>query len=75
MKGSRVARQSAHTLAEAIMVFYERERLFPRGVHRSMDCVQSWALRMGGALKKMAARLDYLSCFISRPSMEVSPSL
>ena len=57
MKGSRVARQSAHNLAEAIVCFYEKGRLFPRGVHRDMECIQSWSLRMGGALKKMATKL------------------
>ena len=53
MKGARVKVQSAYTIAAAIMDFYETAHLFPRGVHKAMQCVQDWALKMGGAIKKM----------------------
>ena len=55
MKGHHTGRQSAYIIAQAILQLYEDKKLLPRGLHRNMECVQSWSLRKGEAVKELAA--------------------
>ena len=58
MKGTRRAHQSAYVIKDAIFMFYEDAKLFPRGLQRNLECVDKWGTRMGGALKRLAAGLN-----------------
>ena len=48
-------RFSAHLLKIVIIQYYERYKLFPKGMVGSMECVQAWALKMGSALQRLAS--------------------
>ena len=60
MKGTRRAHQSAYVIKDAIFMFYEDCKLFPRGLQRNLDCVDKWGTRMGGALRRLAAGLNVI---------------
>ena len=47
------SRQSAMLIKEAVLKFYSDNNLFPAGIVAELECVQSWAERIGRALKKM----------------------
>ena len=46
-------RFSAHILSDAICIFYEKHRLFPKGIVTEMECIQEWSKRMGLALQRL----------------------
>ena len=48
-------RFSAHLLRIVIIQFYEKHKLLPKGMVSSMECVQTWALKMGSALQRLAS--------------------
>ena len=48
-------RFSAHLLKIVIIQYYEKHKLFPKGMVGSMECVQTWALKMGLALQRLAS--------------------
>lgn len=47
-------RFSGVLLAEAIITFYDCNKLWPRGITRHMECVVDWSGRMGTALQRLA---------------------
>jgi len=47
-------RFSSHLLKICIVGFFEKSRLFPKGITKEMDSVQKWSLKMGLALKGLA---------------------
>ena len=47
-------RFSAHLLKHAILDFYEKHKLWPKGIVRSMSCIEQWSLKMGRALQRLA---------------------
>ena len=57
MSVMRSSRSSAYVIREAILKFYDDKKLWPRGLTSAMECIQDWALRMGDAIKRMAAQL------------------
>ena len=48
-------RFSAHILKEALLEFFQSEKLYPRGMVPEMDCVQAWALRNAQAMQRLVA--------------------
>ena len=48
-------RFSSLILQEAILAFYKEEKLLPKGLVSSMECVQLWALKMGRALQRLVS--------------------
>lgn len=46
-------RYSSHILKESLLEFFERNKLFPKGMVRSMDFVEKWALRNGQAMQRL----------------------
>ena len=50
------SRTSAYTLKKAILHLFTAKKWFPKGVYVEMESVQTWALRYGIALKKLAPR-------------------
>ena len=48
-------RFSSHLLKECILMFYERKKLWPKGLVRGMECVDAWALKQGLALQRLAS--------------------
>lgn len=48
-------RFSAHILKQALLEFFQCEKLYPRGMVPEMDCVQAWALRNGQAMQRLVA--------------------
>ena len=48
-------RFSAHLLKHIILDYYERHRLWPKGIVRKMTCIENWALKMGLALQRLAS--------------------
>ena len=48
-------RFSAHILKQALLEFFQSEKLYPRGMVPEMDCVQAWALRNGQAMQRLVA--------------------
>lgn len=48
-------RFSSHLLKIVIIQYYEKHKLLPKGMVSSMDCVQTWALKMGLALQRLAS--------------------
>ena len=65
MKGHPVSRQSGYIIAAAIVKFYKDKKLFPRGLHEQMECVEIWSLRMGEAIKKMVSRIKSVIAAVS----------
>ena len=54
MKASRGAGfYSARVFKHAILQFYEKNKLIPKGMSVEMECVDKWALKMGLALRRM----------------------
>ncbi|CAK9072034.1 unnamed protein product [Durusdinium trenchii] len=47
---------SAYTLQKAILLFYSKHGLYPRGLYSELPAVSDWALKQGIALKKLAPR-------------------
>ena len=59
MKVSRgKGRYSAHVLSQALMVFYEKSKLYPTGLSSDMEVIQNWALKQGNALQKLVSWFD-----------------
>lgn len=50
-------RFSAHILKEGLLEFFDVHRLYPKGMVRSMECVEAWALRSGKAMQRLVALL------------------
>ncbi len=48
-------RFSAHILKEALLEFFQSEKLYPRGIVPEMDRVQAWSLRNGQAMQRLVA--------------------
>ena len=48
-------RFSSHLLKSCILTFFEKERLFPKGIVKEMECVQSWSLKMGRGLQRLVS--------------------
>lgn len=44
---------SAYVLQRAILVFYEKHKLFPSGLCSALPAVRDWALKSGATLKKL----------------------
>ena len=54
VKGSQgKCRMSAYVLKRAILHFYGKCRLFPKGVVAELESVQDWALKTGKALRRL----------------------
>ena len=54
---------SAYTIQTALLQFFTEKSLFPPGVYADIPSVQSWALKYGVALKKLAAFLAHWKMF------------
>ena len=55
IKGAKGAsRVSAYVMQDALLRFYTKHKLFPSGVYAEIPAVQSWALKYGLAIKKLA---------------------
>ena len=44
---------SAATFKHAILKFYVKNNLIPKGMQVEMDCIQKWSLKMALALRRM----------------------
>ena len=56
VRGTRQGRrrQSAYIYMDAVLYFYNEQRLLPRGVLITAPSVQDWACRTGAAMRKLA---------------------
>ena len=48
-----IKRFSALTLRDAIIEFYEKNKLFPAGLSGNMTVIDDWATRQGAALQRL----------------------
>ena len=55
----RGIRPSSFTIQKAILMFYTQCQLYPVGLVSELPCVQSWALKAGYALRRLATLLLY----------------
>ena len=51
--GPSTRRLSSYVIADALKVWYEEDRLCPRGISVHAHCVQDWALRTAQAMRRM----------------------
>ncbi len=46
-------RFSGHLLKASIVAFYEKHKLFPKGICKEMDCIDEWSGKLGMALQRL----------------------
>ncbi len=65
VKGSQgKCRLSAYVLKRAILHFYSKGKLFPKGVVAELESVQDWALKTGKALRRLVNWLYKSTLFL-----------
>ena len=55
-------RFSAHVLKNAILLFFTKQKLYPKGMCSEMDCVDAWGLRMGQTTQRLVTCIQKMFC-------------